>query len=1019
MATAKLQERRQAAADAAREQAKFDARLDQSKLPDYLHKTGEGGKAAGDGLKDAAKAAREAEQGFSRLESAAEAALEKINPAEALRRRGADMQKLLDQYGAKLDPVLRDALQQEIKLNLDGKELERVKKQVNELADDVSQTLGNAFENAFTRAGAGFDDLFQDIGKSFSSMGFQAFQTNFLKPMMSGLMGGAANDNTFLKDLRSGIEAGTENGTGAAWESIVSSSSATYNKNGGAVGAGVAGTAGVVGAYQGGYQSQSPMMGALGGALAGAGLGASIGGPIGAAAGAVIGGIVGLVGGIVGASDAAEKRMHEANKRLEAQEEAIEAMRASWTGEGVGTIQAWRAENEKARKEAQQLARQAGDEGLARQLGDDYRAGQKRQVEAFRASFDLMIDSLRNGSGPSGPLVAARQAVLDLVEGFKSFVADTKDVGRSVSEATSAAQASLLGMINPREFTGVEEALDTLRGTSRGVREALVELGMSATKAGEAVKKELNAALDELKGDFLDGLRERINDATGKGYLNDINEAIRQRDEDMKSAKALGLSNTLVQQAFQATVQDIVTGADLTEKQFAKLRDQFPFLSQAIEDATDSIADSIRSAQMAISDFRISLLTSPQNPMGPDAALAAATAQYQTTLAAARDTTDPTRQLAAMEDLPAAAQTYLEAAQEMWATSEQYGAIFSQVLADLGTVDGPRSDADRIVAKLEESRQAVVGTKSVLDLIKISNDNLPGVLTALGVSNAKLTTIDTNGDGAITKMEAVRALAAAQDLKLGISNTKLTTIDTNGDGAISKLEAVRALNAAQDLKLDAANDKLGTVKTAVDTNATTVKGQLTATLGTTGTNTKQAAATAKNTATANAYTDKIASQYYASAITGLKESLKQLYDIAWNTYALDYDSQRPRTPNYSRELANFIWAADGGWISGPGTSRSDSIPARLSNGEFVVNAASARANAGLLNAINDNKALNLDPVVTSIHQAATAQIAELRKMRAVLERLEGSAGVAARTSAREAASRPSVGWRKANDRPGR
>lgn len=45
--------------------------------------------------------------------------------------------------------------------------------------------------------------------------------------------------------------------------------------------------------------------------------------------------------------------------------------------------------------------------------------------------------------------------------------------------------------------------------------------------------------------------------------------------------------------------------------------------------------------------------------------------------------------------------------------------------------------------------------------------------------------------------------------------------------------------------------------------------------------------------------------------------------------------------------------ASGGIITGPGTSTSDSIPARLSNGEYVVN---ARATAGflpLLNAIND------------------------------------------------------------------
>jgi len=44
--------------------------------------------------------------------------------------------------------------------------------------------------------------------------------------------------------------------------------------------------------------------------------------------------------------------------------------------------------------------------------------------------------------------------------------------------------------------------------------------------------------------------------------------------------------------------------------------------------------------------------------------------------------------------------------------------------------------------------------------------------------------------------------------------------------------------------------------------------------------------------------------------------------------------------------------ADGGYVSGPGSSRSDSIPARLSDGEFVVNAKSTAMYGGLLSMIN-------------------------------------------------------------------
>lgn len=47
--------------------------------------------------------------------------------------------------------------------------------------------------------------------------------------------------------------------------------------------------------------------------------------------------------------------------------------------------------------------------------------------------------------------------------------------------------------------------------------------------------------------------------------------------------------------------------------------------------------------------------------------------------------------------------------------------------------------------------------------------------------------------------------------------------------------------------------------------------------------------------------------------------------------------------------------ASGGLVTGPGSGTSDSIPARLSNGEFVVNAKSAQKYRGILEAMNNNR----------------------------------------------------------------
>lgn len=54
-------------------------------------------------------------------------------------------------------------------------------------------------------------------------------------------------------------------------------------------------------------------------------------------------------------------------------------------------------------------------------------------------------------------------------------------------------------------------------------------------------------------------------------------------------------------------------------------------------------------------------------------------------------------------------------------------------------------------------------------------------------------------------------------------------------------------------------------------------------------------------------------------------------------------------------VAKIAGLKDGGLVTGPGTSRSDSIPAYLSNGEFVVNAQATRSNRALLEAINSGR----------------------------------------------------------------
>jgi tape measure domain-containing protein len=84
-----------------------------------------------------------------------------------------------------------------------------------------------------------------------------------------------------------------------------------------------------------------------------------------------------------------------------------------------------------------------------------------------------------------------------------------------------------------------------------------------------------------------------------------------------------------------------------------------------------------------------------------------------------------------------------------------------------------------------------------------------------------------------------------------------------------------------------------------------------------------------------------------------------------------------------RKAKALFGFASGGFISGPGSGTSDSIPALLSNGEYVVNARSARNNRELLDLINSNinfsrfsSGTKVNPVAKTTADAIKARLKE-------------------------------------------
>lgn len=78
------------------------------------------------------------------------------------------------------------------------------------------------------------------------------------------------------------------------------------------------------------------------------------------------------------------------------------------------------------------------------------------------------------------------------------------------------------------------------------------------------------------------------------------------------------------------------------------------------------------------------------------------------------------------------------------------------------------------------------------------------------------------------------------------------------------------------------------------------------------------------------------------------------------------------TTALATSLAVIPGFATGGYVSGAGTGTSDSIMARLSDGEFVVNAAATKRNRALLEAINSNERVSFAGENVSVNSVSSS-----------------------------------------------
>lgn len=193
-------------------------------------------------------------------------------------------------------------------------------------------------------------------------------------------------------------------------------------------------------------------------------------------------------------------------------------------------------------------------------------------VEALRAKMEelgVVFDKLGNViSGDE--LEAMAQAERDRLA----------EMERAEKAAQNMARSLLRGA---DEFSEMELAIQKLDGVAAGLPSVLQDLGMSATEAAKAVEEDMIVALDKLREDFTKGMDARLNEATGKGYINALNDLVEAREMLLRDAAALGMSAAIVEDVFLAEAEEIVSGTDMTAEALRDLAAEFPVLSDFVE----------------------------------------------------------------------------------------------------------------------------------------------------------------------------------------------------------------------------------------------------------------------------------------------------------------------------------------------------------------------------------------------------------------------------------------------------
>lgn len=402
-----------------------------------------------------------------------------------------------------------------------------------------------------------------------------------------------------------------------------------------------------------------------------------------------------------------------------------------------------------------------------------------------RAEFAALVDSL-DLTSESGRLLYAD--LMNLAPGFDVINQHIADL---ISNAGMAAD----------DFAKI--LMDAITGNT-----TIAEAG---TKVAESIKAGI---LDAVASSYVTSISTAFNDliitpivsavTTGATLTNIIStQAITEiRNIALGAANAIAIifkdpafvtaikeATTLIGDTIKqmAAVTQITTGSisKIIAKYNTKLIDAYKKQASEIQ----STLNKFKGFSDSLKEFRDSLLTGALSPKTPLEKYNLALQDLDQTYALAMKGDET-----AIARLKTVAQTFLDMSREYYASSDAYVSDFDRVQrildSTIGLVDTQVSDLERQL-QVAQDQLAVLGyidetTKTIAELLAEAN---AGQKEEVGnVLSSGFTVLDKNFDGLLT-LDELKTSGIASDSEL---QKIYSTIDANGDGQISMLEALKA-----------------------------------------------------------------------------------------------------------------------------------------------------------------------------------------------------------------------------------